>query len=140
MRAAAKISTASGPEALVLFSRQRQLLQLLDAFGGAVGNLDFQKLLFLHCQEQTSVGPYEFVPSKFGAFSFTSYADRRKLVERGLVVDSEHAWELTDLARRVVGGTPDMILCAFAKRYRILRGDALVADDLPAFSVLRDPQ
>jgi hypothetical protein len=61
----------------MLFQRQRRLLALLDALGGSVGNLDFQKLLFLYCQEPDSGSPYEFVPYKFGAFSFTSYADRR---------------------------------------------------------------
>jgi len=61
----------------VFFQRQRRLLALLDALGGSVGNLDFQKLLFLYCQEPDSGSPYEFVPYKFGAFSFTSYADRR---------------------------------------------------------------
>ena len=31
--------------------RQRLLLTLLDGFGGDLGNLDFQKLLFLYMQE-----------------------------------------------------------------------------------------
>ena len=57
-------------------SRQRYLVQLLEAIGGPVGNLDFQKLLFLHCQEEGASAPYEFVPYMYGAFSFTSYADR----------------------------------------------------------------
>ena len=71
----ARTPTRSTP---MLFSRQRQLLQLLDALGGTSGMLDFQKLLFLYCQEpSTGEAPYDFVPYKFGAFSFTSYADRR---------------------------------------------------------------
>ena len=69
----------------VLFARQRRLLQFLDALGGTVGKLDFQKLLFLYCQEVASDAPYDFVPYRFGAFSFTSYADRRKLIERGFL-------------------------------------------------------
>ena len=69
----------------MLFERQRQLLTLLDALGGSVGFVDFQKLLFLYCEEPSSGRPYEFVPYKFGPFSFTSYADRRKLVERVLL-------------------------------------------------------
>ena len=61
----------------MLFDRQKRLLCLLDALGGDVGNLDFQKLLLLFCSGGTVGQPYEFVPYKFGAFSFTSYADRR---------------------------------------------------------------
>jgi len=47
-----------------VFERQRKLLQLLDALGGSAGNLDFQKLLFLYCQELSSGAPYDFVPYK----------------------------------------------------------------------------
>lgn len=115
-----------------LFARQRQLLQLLDAVGGRVSKLDFQKLLFLYCQEPASGAPYHFVPYKYGAFSFTSYADRRKLIERGLIEDDEH-WRITDEGREAIGRTPDMQLSAFARRHRDLRGDALVADTYRRF-------
>lgn len=126
----AHISTRSKP---ILFSRQRRLLQLLDALGGSSGMLDFQKLLFLYCQESSAEeAPYHFVPYKFGAFSFTSYADRRKLIERGLLVD-EDGWHITDEGRRVIGGTTDMHLAAFAKQYLGLHGDALVADTYRRF-------
>ena len=58
--------------ASILLERQKQLLALLHALGGRAARLDFQKLLFLYCQEPGSKGTYEFVPYKFGAFSFTS--------------------------------------------------------------------
>lgn len=117
----------------VLFSRQRQLLQLLDALGGTSGMLDFQKRLFLYCQEaSTGEAPYDFVPYKFGAFSFTSYADRRKLIERGLLED-EDGWQITAEGRKIIGRTMDMHLAAFAERYRGLHGDTLVADTYRRF-------
>jgi hypothetical protein len=118
-------SADGGP---ALLARQRQLLLLLDALGGTADNLDFQKLLFLYCQEPASGTPYEFVPYRFGAFSFTSYADRRKLVDRHLLVDDNQRWKLTDEGRCAVGGTPDMHMAAFARQHRSLRGDALVAE------------
>lgn len=117
----------------MLFSRQRRLLELLDALGGTSGMLDFQKLLFLYCQEaSTGEAPYDFVPYKFGAFSFTSYADRRKLIERGLLED-EDGWHLSDEGRKVIGPAMDMHLAAFAKRHRDQRGDALVAETYRRF-------
>lgn len=126
----ARTSTRSTP---MLFSRQRQLLQLLDALGGTSGMLDFQKLLFLYCQEaSTGEAPYDFVPYKFGAFSFTSYADRRKLIERGLLED-EDGWQITAEGQKIIGRTMDMQLVAFAKRHRGLHGDALVADTYRRF-------
>ena len=125
-----RTSTRTTP---MLFSRQRQLLQLLDALGGTSGMLDFQKLLFLYCQESsTGEAPYDFVPYKFGAFSFTSYADRRKLIDRGLL-DDEDGWQITAEGRKIIGRTMDMQLAAFAKRHRGLHGDALVADTYRRF-------
>jgi hypothetical protein len=76
----------------MLFDRQKRLLALLDAHNGEVGNLDFQKLLFLYCQE-VEENPYEFVPYKYGGFSFTSYADKRRLIEQGLLADEERIWK-----------------------------------------------
>jgi len=116
------------PSTSTLFSRQRRLLQLLDALGGTVGMVDFQKLLFLYCQESSSNDPpYDFVPYKLGAFSFTSYADRRKLIERGFLEDDD-SWRLTSEGRAVVRRNPDTQLVSFARRHRDLHGDALVAD------------
>jgi uncharacterized protein (DUF488 family) len=116
-----------------LFERQRVLLGLLDALGGRLGNLDFQKLLFLYCQEAGASAAYEFVPCRFGAFSFTSYADRRKLTERGLLDEAGDEWALTEKGKQVLGSTVDLHLAAFARRHRALRGDALVADTYRRF-------
>jgi len=127
---AAKARPGNAPR---LFTRQKQLLVLLDAFGGHRQNLDFQKLLFLYCQEAGEHQPYEFVPYRFGAFSFTSYADRRKLIDRGLLVDDEKYWKLTDEGSRAIGGTPDLHAADFAQRHRKLRGDALVAETYRRF-------
>jgi hypothetical protein len=111
----------------MLFNRQRQLLALLDALGGSAGKLDFQKLLFLYSQDPASGAPYDFVPYKYGAFSFTSYADRRKLIERGMLADDDQAWTLTDAGRDVLGGTTDMHIGAFVRQLGALRGNDLVA-------------
>jgi Protein of unknown function, DUF488 len=120
-----RTSTRSTP---MLFARQRRLLQLLVAVGGSANKLDFQKLLFLYCQESTTgAAPYDFVPYKFGAFSFTSYADRRKLIERGLLEDDEHRWQITGEGRKLIGRTVDKHIATFAERYRDLRGEELVA-------------
>src|ERR1035438_1026155 len=42
---------------------------------------------------------YDFVPYKFGAFSFTSYADKRKLIEEGLLAENDQNWKLTEAGR-----------------------------------------
>jgi hypothetical protein len=112
----------------MILNRQKHLLALLDTLGGEVRNLDFQKLLFLYCQdEQTPT--YEFVPYKFGGFSFTSYADKRRMTERGLLRDDERAWRLTDEGRVEAKVPPPLRarMADFARRHDGVRGDALVA-------------
>jgi uncharacterized protein (DUF488 family) len=113
----------------MLFDRQKRLLALLDAHSGEIGNLDFQKLLFLYCQELEEAPPYDFVPYKFGGFSFTSYADKRRLIEQGLLADEEQIWKLTEAGKAdaTVAPLTRMKMDQFAKRHKTLRGDALVA-------------
>ena len=65
----------------MIFDRQKRLLALVDALGGEVGDLDFQKLLFLCCRKVEETPTYEFVPSWLGGFSFTSYANKRRQIE-----------------------------------------------------------
>lgn len=114
----------------MLFERHKRLLALLDAHGGEIGNLDFQKLLFLYCHDAGDVPSYEFVPYKFGAFSFTSYADRRRLTEQGMLADEERVWKLTQAGKAAAKIPPAarMKMDKFAKQHNHLRGDALVAE------------
>jgi hypothetical protein len=112
----------------MLLDRQKRLLALVESLGGEIGNLDFQKLLFLYCQEETP--SYEFVPYKYGGFSFTSYADKRRLIEHGLLEDEERVWKLT-LDGRAVAKVPPAVrvgMDQFVRRKASLRGDALVAE------------
>lgn len=113
-----------------LFNRQKTLIALLHALGGKIDNLDFQKLLFLYCQEVEADPSYEFIPYRFGAFSFTSYADRRKLIERGLLVDDDNAWDLSAAGNEVAARleSQSVEVTDFVRQYRRLRGDALIAD------------
>ena len=114
----------------MLYERQKHLLALLDALGGNVGGQDYQKLLFLYCHEPGVEAPYEFVPYRFGGFSFTSYADKRRLIERGLLADDERAWRLTPEGKALakVGASLRLGMDRFAQTHATLRGDALVAE------------
>ena len=114
----------------ILFTRHKHLLGLLDAMGGGVENLDFQRLLFLYCQETGPVAGYEFVPHRLGVLSFTSDADRRKLSGRGLMDPDEGTWRLTDAGRRSAQVARDVRrrCVVFSRKYADLRGDALAAE------------
>ena len=107
-----------------LLTRQKVLLELMVALGGRVCKTDFQKLLFLFTREWEDVPSYDFVPYKYGCFSFTSNADLRKLESRGLVRENDSGWVLTRAGKNC---TEDSLLAdAFATEHRDLRGDALV--------------
>lgn len=113
----------------MLFDRQKILLALVNSLGGKIGSMDFQKLLLLYCHETEGSPAYEFIPYKYGAFSFTSYADKRKLIEKGLFVDEDREWELTPEGRAAtVANSKGLFMEEFARRYSGLRGDALVAE------------
>lgn len=113
----------------MLFERQKHLLALVNALGGEVGGLDFQKFLLLYCLEVEESPSYEFVPYKFGGFSFTSYADKRGLIRRGFLVDEDRTWRSTP-AGKVVPITVSILteMRRFVKLHKGLRGDALVAE------------
>ena len=114
----------------MLFERQRLLLTLLDALGEPIGHMDFQKLLFLYTQECEEKPSYEFVPYRFGGFSFTSYADKRRLVEGGLLEEDEQQWRITKAGRQAARRRPvaPLLVAQFCRQHTRLRGNALIAD------------
>lgn len=113
----------------MLFERQRVLLTLLDALGGQVSPTDFQKLLFLYTRKQEAPS-YEFVPYKFGCFSFSSYADKRRLIEQGLLENDADQWKLTTEGRATIRkrSVNPMVAARFNKDHATLRGNDLVAE------------
>jgi hypothetical protein len=114
----------------MLYEREKQLMGLLDALGGSMPALDFQKLLFLFCREAEEIPSYSFVPYRFGAFSFTSYADKRRLIAAGLLEEDDRTWQLTEagrLAVRKLSGKPGG-LSLFLQRHAQLRGNALIEE------------
>lgn len=113
----------------MLFERQRVLLTLLDALGGQVSPTDFQKLLFLYTRKQEAPS-YEFVPYKFGCFSFSSYADKRRLIVQGLLENDADQWKLTTEGRATIRkrSVNPMVAARFNKDHAALRGNDLVAE------------
>lgn len=109
-----------------MFYRQKILLGLIEAFGGRLNSRDLQKYLFLYTQKCQREKSYEFVPYKYGCFSFQSYADRRNLTESGFLI-ADDDWKLSrgghlkSLDRRDAEK-----IAAFYKHYADIAGDDLV--------------
>ena len=75
-----------------MYYRRKILLAVLEAFGGSVNNLKFQKYLFL-IMERLRKKYYYFVPYKYGCFSFESYSDKRSLND--YLKEDKNGWVLT---------------------------------------------
>ncbi|MCK4761630.1 MAG: DUF488 domain-containing protein [Candidatus Aminicenantes bacterium] len=76
-----------------MLKRQILLLALLEELG-ELSNTEMMKYLFLLTRYQDKKS-YHFVPYKYGCFSFNAYADKRKLIERGILKDSDE-WVLSE--------------------------------------------
>lgn len=119
----------------MLFVRQRLLLTLLDAIGEAVGDKNFQSLLFLYTQEGEEAPSYEFVPGKSGAFSFTSGADKQKLIEAGLLAEDDQNWKLTKAGRAEARrkAVEPLRVAEFCRQHSGRRGRTLIAEQCRRF-------
>ncbi len=109
-----------------MFYRQKILLALIEVRGGTVQKTDLEKLLFLFCQ-QSGDNHYDFFPYKFGAFSLTSYFDKRKLVEQGYLEDNDD-FELPATGSRLsqLKSKDQLAMRAFAEDMRGLHGERLI--------------
>ena len=80
----------------MLYYRRKILLAVLEAFGGSIDKLRFQKYLFL-IMEKLDKKYYHFVPYKYGCFSFESYNDKRSLLDYLKEDDSKWILNYLDL-------------------------------------------
>ena len=109
-----------------MFYRQKLLISLIEAFGGQLSSTDLQKLLFLYCR-LTNQNHYDFFPYKFGAFSFVTDYDKQKLVEKGILKDTND-FELTGskLFINQLDVNDRIKIKAFATKYSNLSGNELI--------------
>ncbi len=105
-----------------MYYRRKIILGLLEIFDGKLNKTDFQKLLLIlsKLQEKPS---FEFVPYKFGCFSFQSYADLRTMIKYGQIEDekqnteSEEFWlKVDNIQYYPVLKKKDQLLLEYLKR------------------------
>lgn len=75
----------------MLYYRRKLILAIITQAGGHVEKMAFQKLLFLICNKQKKP-VYEFVPYKYGCFSFTANADLTAMVKHQQIKETETHW------------------------------------------------
>ncbi|MCX7638580.1 MAG: DUF488 domain-containing protein [Cyclobacteriaceae bacterium] len=75
--------------------RRKIILALLQLFDGQLDKIRLQKLLFLFTREQTQA-VYNFIPYKFGCYSYSAHADMMAMVTRGFLTEDEKTFSLPD--------------------------------------------
>lgn len=75
-----------------MFYRRKVLLAMLQVFDNKLDKIQLQKLLFLHSRYKTKKKTYDFVPYKYGCFSFQANADLKTLRKYGIVNDTKIYW------------------------------------------------
>jgi len=78
-----------------MFYRRKIILALLQLFDGQLEKLRLQKLLFLLTRNQETPA-YDFVPYRFGCFSFSAAADLKTMVANHILIEKENSISLSD--------------------------------------------
>lgn len=89
-----------------MFYRRKIILALLELSDGQLEKLRLQKLLFLLSQEQENAA-YDFIPYRFGCYSYSAAADIKAMVKRGFLSESEHNYSKSDATSYVSQLKPD---------------------------------
>lgn len=74
-----------------MFYRRKIILGLIELLGGEVEKLRFQKLLFLYAMKKQQP-EYDFVPYKFGCYSYSAKADMNTMVKKDLLSETENKY------------------------------------------------
>src|SRR5690606_33380485 len=75
-----------------MFYRRKIILALIELLGGEVEKLRFQKLLFLYAMKKQNP-EYDFVPYKFGCYSFSAKADMNTMVKKDFLREAENKYK-----------------------------------------------
>lgn len=79
-----------------MYYRRKICLSMLQVFGNELDKIQLQKLLFLHSRYNTKGKNYDFVPYKYGAFSFQANADLHTLEKYGITEENPTSWKKID--------------------------------------------
>ncbi len=78
-----------------MFYRRKIILALLQLFNGQLDKIRLQKLLFLFVNKQVKA-EYDFIPYKFGCYSYSANADVTVMVKRGFLTEEEKTFTKKD--------------------------------------------
>jgi len=107
------------------FYRQRFLLLLLHRAGGHLSKVDFQKLIFLSHQEY-DFSYYDFVPYRYGCFSFQAQSDIELMGKFGWLNVRKKCVELVQEPAVSLKDDEERVLSRFLRKMKGLTGRKLI--------------
>ena len=112
-----------------MYYRRKIALSLLQVFGNELDKIQIQKLLFLHSRYKTKKKTYDFVPYKYGCFSFQANADLYTLKKYGIVDETSKSWKKIDNTNYLIQLDKDdkKIISDFKVIYNNKTNDDLIA-------------
>jgi hypothetical protein len=110
-----------------MYYRRKILLSLIQLSGGSIEKIALQKLLFLFSRRQ-AIPAFEFVPYKYGCYSFSANADLTVMARKGMLVESDTSFGKNDPGDYVRQLHPEdaQLLCNVVSDYGGLDADALM--------------
>lgn len=89
-----------------MFYRRKVILALLQLFDGELEKIRLQKLLFLFTRRQTKA-EYDFIPYKFGCYSYSVHADLTTMLSKELLISNDSSYLKKDKADYLKHLKPD---------------------------------
>lgn len=74
-----------------MFYRRKVILAIIQSFGGRLEKIKLQKLLFLFSDKQVK-SEYDFIPYKYGCYSFSAGADIKTMVTKNQLSETESSY------------------------------------------------
>jgi len=110
-----------------MFYRRKIILALLELFGGELEKIRLQKLLFLFSQDQASPD-YEFIPYKYGCYSYSANADLTTMSSKGFLSETSSSFIKLDANSYLKSVKPDdkLKLHKIKRLYEDMDSDALM--------------
>jgi len=78
-----------------MFYRRKIILSLLQLFDNELNKISLQKLLFLATNQQQKPN-YDFVPYKYGCYSYSANADLKAMVRKEILSETESHFKYVD--------------------------------------------
>lgn len=110
-----------------MFYRRKIILALLQLFDGQIDKFSLQKLLFLLTKQQAKPD-YDFIPYKYGCYSYSAHADLTTMVNKGILTDLEKSYKSNETANyfNTLKADDKKLMLYIKEQYGKMSADALM--------------